>query len=113
MTNQPKRKPRPKVKKINTSTRHQWQTILKDIDTDNIPINLLQAISVNLIDGTNIRINIVELIADGNDPDFLDKVIRKKINDLESIIKSVDFFVSINAVAETVQPITDEMLKDL
>lgn len=113
MTNQRKRSQRPKLKKINTSSRAQWQGILKDIDKDNIPVRLLDSIQVNLIDGTVVKINIKELISQGHDPDELERSLRKRIDDLDHIIKDVDFFISIDAVADVVQPLTDEILKDL
>lgn len=113
MTNPPKRKPRSKLKKINTSTRQHWQRILKDIDTDHIPINLLQTITVNLIDDTKITINVQELLAEGNDPETLDRALRTKMRDLDHIIKDVDFFINVDAVADAVQPLTDKILKDL
>ena len=109
----PPKKPRSKVKKINISGRNHWKHILREIDKDNIPINLLQAISVNLVDDTKVTINIKELIEDGNDPEMLDTAIKQKIKDLDHIIKDIDFMISIDAVAELVQPITDKILKDL
>jgi hypothetical protein len=69
--------------------------------------------TVNLIDETKVTINIKELLDDGNDPEVLDRSIKEKIKDLDHIIKDIDFMISIDAVAELVQPITDEILKDL
>lgn len=115
MTNQSpqRKKPRLKVKKINVSIRDHWKHILREIDKENIPIHLLQAISVNLIDDTKVNINIRELLDNGNDPEILDTAIKAKIKELDHIIKDIDFMISIDAVAELVQPITDEILKDL
>jgi len=108
----PKRK-RPKLKKINISSRSQWQNIIRDVDTDHIPIRLVNAIGINLIDGTKVTINIRELIAAGNDPEELDQVLRSKFASLDNIIQDVDFYVDIEAVANAVQPLTDQILKDL
>lgn len=108
-----KRNPRPKLKKINISPRDNWKNILRDIEKDDIPINLLQGISVNLIDNTKVNINIKELLENGNDPESLDQAIKKKIKDLDHIIKDIDFLISIDSVVEIVQPLTDEILKDL
>lgn len=108
-----KRKPRSKLKKINTSVKHQWQSILNDIDTDNIPIRLLQSVTVNLIDETRVNINVRALLDEGNDPDQLEIALRKKFDELDDYITDVDFYISIDAIAEAVQPITDQILKDL
>lgn len=114
MTTSPrKRNLRPKLKKINTSSRHQWQNIIKDIEKENVPIRLLQSMVINLIDGTQINILVKDLIKDGNDPDMLESLLNKRINDLDQYIKDIDFYINIDAVADAVQPITDKILKDL
>lgn len=114
MTTSPrKRKPRQKLKKINTSSRKQWQSIIRDVDKDNVPIRLLQSLSVNLIDGTQITINIHDLITEGNDPEQLEKMLNKKLEELDQYIHDIDFYIDLDAVADTVQPITDQILKDL
>jgi hypothetical protein len=40
-------------------------------------------------------------------------MLDSKLKALDHIIEDVDFFVSIDDVVNTVQPITDEILKDL
>lgn len=108
-----KRKPRQKLKRINVSSREQWKRILKDVDKDEIPITLLQSITVNLIDGTQISIDIKELMKDGFEPDEIEQMLDLKLKSLDHIIEDVDFYVSIEEVVKTVQPITDQILKDL
>lgn len=114
MTTSPqKRKPRPKLKKINISSKQNWQNIIKDVDKDNVPIRLLQSMTVNLVDGTTININVKDLIKEGNDPDMIEKALNKKLDELDSYIKDIDFYINLDAVADAVQPITDQILKDL
>lgn len=114
MTTSPqKRKPRPKLKKINISSKQNWQNIIKDVDKDNVPIRLLQSMTVNLVDGTTININVKDLINEGNDPDVIEKALNKKLDELDNYIKDIDFYINLDAVADAVQPITDQILKDL
>jgi hypothetical protein len=113
MTPQPKRKQRQKLKKIITSNRVQWQKILKDIEKTEIPVELLESINVNLIDGSSVTIEIKELLEAGNDPEVLEQLLEVKLQALDNIIVNVDFFVSIKDVVNTVQPITNEILKKL
>lgn len=113
MSNQQPRKKRSKYKRVHISAKQHWQRILRDIDTDHIPITMLQAISVNLIDGTRVRINIKDLLDSGADPDELEQSMRLKIEALDAIIKDVDFYIDIDAVANTVQPMTDHILRNL
>lgn len=112
--NPPQRKKRqPKLKKVNVSAREQWKKILREVDKDEIPIGLLLSIDVNLIDGTQVNIDIRELIKEGNDPDQLKKTLDKKFHDMDDIINDIDFYINIDEIAKTVQPITDEILKNL
>lgn len=113
MPNQSRKKPRSKLKKINISARNQWRRILKDVEKNEIPINLLQAISVNLVDGTVVNIDVKELLASGQDPELVEEMLDLKLKALDDIIADVDFYVSIDDVVNTVQPITDRILKDL
>ena len=39
--------------------------------------------------------------------------INLRLHKMDSIIKDVDFFISIENVAKAVQPVTDSILKDL
>jgi uncharacterized membrane protein len=78
-----------------------------------VPVTLLEAISVLLIDGTEVRIDIKELLNDGMTPDEVEQMLNEKLTELDHIIKDVDFYVNIDDVANMVQPITDGFLKDL
>lgn len=113
MSAQPRKKPRSKLKKINVSPRDQWKSILRQVEKDEIPITMLQSLNVNLIDGTVVNIDIKELLKDGNDPGDIEEMLDLKLKALDHIIVDVDFFVSIDDVVSAVQPITDEILKDL
>lgn len=109
---QPKRK-RPKLKRLNVTTREKWNKIIKDVEKQEIPVTLLESISVNLFDGTVVNINIKELLLNGMTPEEIEQELNEKLTTLDHIIKDVDFFVSIDDVANTVQPITDSFLKNL
>lgn len=109
---QPKRK-RPKLKRLNVTTREKWNRIIKDVEKQEVPVTLLESISVNLIDGTIVNVDIKELLLKGMDPLEIEQVLNEKLTELDHIIRDVDFYVSIDDVASTVQPITDSFLKDL
>ena len=112
MSEQPK-KPNKKAKKVTLNKRKSWQDIVNDVDKKEVPVNVLEHISVQLIDGTNITINIKELIAEGQDPYEIETLLDEKFNELDKYIKNVDFFVDVDKVKDTVQPETDKVLKGL
>ncbi|CAB4221161.1 hypothetical protein UFOVP1636_166 [uncultured Caudovirales phage] len=113
MSPQPRKNPRSKLKKINVSPRDQWKKILKDVEKNEIPITLLRSLNVNLIDGTVVNIDVKELIDEGNDPSAIEEMLDSRLTALDHIIVDVDFYVDVDDVAKAIQPITDQILKDL
>ena len=114
MSEQKPQKPkRPRSKKLKVNKKEQWERILKDIDKNDVPIKCLESIQVNLRDGTSVLVDIAQLIAEGNDPEVVEFMVNSKLKALDHIIDDVDFFISVDLVAKTVQPITDSILKDL
>lgn len=109
---QPKSK-KPRLKRLNITPRDKWNKILKEVEKQEVPVAFLESVTVNLIDGTSISVNIKELIAEGMDPDEIEKILNEKLDSLDYIIKDVDFYVSIDDVANVVQPMTDNFLKNL
>jgi hypothetical protein len=53
------------------------------------------------------------LLNEGNDPDELEEMLKIKLEALDYIIEDMDFYISVKAVAQMVQPATDELLKNL
>lgn len=114
MAEQPKKPPRNKGKKITLNITKSWQDIVKGVDKREVPINILQAIEVLLLDGTMISIDIKKLIDDdGIDPAEIEIMLDEKFNELDQYIENVDFLVDIAKVVDTIQPETDKVLKDL
>lgn len=113
MSEQKPKKPRQKSKRLNLNTKSQWESILKSVEKKEVPIAMLNSLTVNLNDGTAVNINIKELLDEGNDPDELERMIKLKLRALDNIIEDIDFFISVTAVQKMVQPATDELLKNL
>jgi len=113
MSEQKPKKPRPKSKRLNLNSKSQWESILKSVEKKEVPIQMLNSLTVNLKDGGNVNINIKELLDEGNDPDELESLIKSKLVALDNIIEDIDFYISVTAVQKIVQPATDEILKNL
>jgi len=105
--------PRSKQLKLTITERAKWNRILKEVEKAEAPISVLQGITVNLIDGTQVDIDVEELLNEGILPEELEENINRKLRELDHIIKNVDFFISVENVAKTVQPFTDSLLRDL
>ena len=84
---------KPKPKKLTINSKTTWRNILKD--------------------GTLVTINIKEILADGADPDEVEDHVNLKLEELDSYIDNVDFFVDLDVVQQTIQPETDRILANL
>jgi hypothetical protein len=115
MSQQPKKPGAQKSKrhKLSISTADKWKQILKEVEKLEAPISVIQTITVSLVDGTQVDIDVQELIAEGMDINNLEREINQKLYDLDELIDNVDFFINIDHIANTVQPITDTLLKNL
>lgn len=112
MPEKPKQ-PRSKAKKLNLSVKKRWQDIVRGVDKKEVPVDVLQRILVNLIDGTTLTIDIKQLLAEGSAPIEIEELLNAKFQDLDEYIENVDFFIDIDKVVDTIQPATDKALKDL
>ena len=115
MSEQPKpRKQSRKSKKITLNKNKHWKDIINGIDKKEVPINILQQIIVKLVDGTDISIDIKQLLeVEGLEPDAIEELLDGKFNELDAYIENVDFLIDISKVVDTVQPETDKVLKGL
>ena len=113
MSQQPKKPRQQKSKRLKVSKKEQWERILKDVEKKEVPIGCLESIQVNLRDGTSVIVDIKQLLADGQDPELVEYMVNSKLKALDHIIDDVDFYISVDSVAKTVQPITDSILRDL
>ena len=110
---QPKKPQRSRAKKVVLNDKRRWQDIVNDVDKKEVPVDVLQRIVVKLIDGTDLSIDIKQLLEDGNNPDEIEELLNAKFHDLDQYIENVDFFIDIDSVVKAVQPETDKVLKDL
>jgi len=114
MSEKPKKPQRNKSKKITLNSTKSWKDIVESVDKREVPIDILQAIDVVLVDGTVISIDIRKLIdEDGMNPSEIETMLDDKFNELDRYIQNVDFMVDIAKVVDTVKPETDKVLKGL
>lgn len=95
------------------NARQRWEQILRSVTKEEVPVELLESLTVNLVDGTKVHVDIKELLADGRDPRDIEDHINQRLSDLNDMIVDVDFFISIDRVSETVLPMTNKILKNI
>jgi hypothetical protein len=94
----------------------RWQHIIDNVDKTNVPVECIDRIVIKLngIYGFKQKtINIGTLKLNGLEPEEIEAVIARALNDLQDDIKKVDFFLDLEAVADIVQPETEHFLKNL
>ena len=110
---EPKKPRLPKSKRLNLNKKEQWERLLKEVSKEQVPVNVLLYITLNLKDGSSVEVNIEQLLSEGADPDDVEQLINTKLVALDDYITDVDFHISVDSVAKTVQPFTDNLLKNL
>ena len=86
---------------------------MAEIDKPEAPISVIDKIEVQLLDGTVFDINVRELLNEGHDPEMLEEMINAKLDAANHLIKDANFYINSDYVANTVQPITNSILKNL
>ncbi len=99
--------------KLNLSSKAKWKTILEDVEKKEIPVEVIDRLSVNMVDGTTIIIDIREMLAAGTEPTVIHVELQKKLAEMDLYINDIDFHINIDAVVNTIQPATDKILKNL
>lgn len=109
----PKKPRQPKSKRLKLSQKEEWTKILKEVEKNEVPVHFLKSITVNLKDGTAVDVNITQLISEGIDPGVIERQLNERLKELDDYIEDVDFYINIDSVSKTVQPFTDDLLKNL
>jgi len=91
----------------------KWEHILRDVDKNKIPVQFIRKLVVKLSGKRQHTINIKKLIGQGLESDHIEGVINNNLSDLEDQIVSVEFVLDVETIADTVQPATDDLLKNL
>ena len=91
----------------------KWEHILRDVEKSRVPVQFIKKIVVKLTGKKQHTINIQTLMKQGLEPDEIEEVVSRKLNDLEPLINSFEFVLNVESIAETVQPETDKLLSKL
>lgn len=91
----------------------KWEHILEDIEKSKVPVQFIKKIIVKMVGKKQHTINIQALLKQGLDPNEVEEVISRKLNELDPLINSFEFVLNVESIAETVQPETDKLLNKL
>jgi hypothetical protein len=91
----------------------KWNHILETVEKNKIPIQFIKKLVLKLDGKRQQTINVERLLAQGLDMEELEQTVSKKISAVEDDISSIEFVLDIKAISDTIQPTTDELLKNL
>lgn len=109
----PKQPRRSKRLKLLITERDKWKQILADIEKPEAPVSVIEKIEIELFDGTVFDINVRDLLEEGYSEHELEDMINSRMDAVDFLIKDANFFINADHVANTVQPITNRILKNL
>jgi glycerate-2-kinase len=99
--------------RLDSEVEHDWENVISTIDKDHVPINCVKKVLFKLKGGKQKTINLARLRKDGLDLEQIEEVVTRQMIELSAEIVNMDFVIDINVVRETVQPLTNELLKNL
>ena len=91
----------------------QWGRIVNDVDKDHVPITCVKKVVFKTMDRRQRSINLRTLRRQGIDDESIESAVGKFIQDHEHEIVSMELVLDVEAVAATVQPETDRLLKGM
>lgn len=91
----------------------RWEDLVEDVNKTDVPVDCIKRVVIKLKDGRRRYLNMSTLRKKGLDPLELEGVLNQKLEEYDSQIANVDFFVDVEQVADIVQPETDKMLGGL
>ena len=98
---------------LNDDLLKKWEHIIADVNKTEVPLECIKKVIIKLIGGKQRTINLHTLRKQGLDYEDIEALLTRTINELDAIIRDIDFVVDISAVAEMVQPETDKLLGKL
>jgi hypothetical protein len=91
----------------------KWEHIVNDVEKTKIPIEFIKKIILKLNGRRQRTINIQSLVKQGFDNEEIEEAVTRKLQEYDDEMMGIEFVLDIEGIAETVQPETDKMLKNL
>lgn len=91
----------------------KWEHILEDVDKNKIPVQFIRKLIIKLEGKKQQTLNIEKFLSQGLDPDQIEDVVSRKLQELDDLVVGVEFILNVQSIADTVQPETDKLLGNL
>lgn len=91
----------------------KWERLLEGVDKKKIPIEFIKKLVLKLEGRRQQTINIAKFLSQGREPEEIEEAVSRKLLELDDQVVSIEFVLNVESIAETVQPATDQLLKNL
>jgi hypothetical protein len=91
----------------------KWEHILEDVEKSKVPVQFIKKIVVRMVGKKQHTINIQSLLKQGLEPEEIEEIVGRKLNELDPLITSFEFILNVELIADSVQPQTDKLLNKL
>ena len=91
----------------------KWEHILEDVETTKIPVEFIKKMVVKLNGKKQHTIKIEKFLKQGLGPDQIEDIVSRKLQELDDSSVGIEFILNVQNIADTVQPTTDDLLKNL
>jgi len=91
----------------------KWEQLIQEVDMEDVPLELIERITVDLVTGKTLEFNIQELFAQGLSTSEIQLYVQEEIRDTHVSVASVIYHVHIRNVASKTEKLTQDLLKDI
>jgi len=91
----------------------KWEHILEDVEKNKIPVEFIKKLVIKLEGKKQHTINIEKFLTQGLDPEQIEDVVSRKLQELDDSVVGVEFILNLQNIADTIQPETDKLLNRL
>ena len=91
----------------------KWEHILEDVEKNKIPVEFIKKLVIKLQGKKQHTINIEKFLNQGLDPEQIEDVVSRKLQELDESVVGVEFILNVQNIADVVQPETDRLLGKL
>lgn len=91
----------------------KWEQIVNDVEKEHVPIECVKKVVFRNNENKQKTINLKTLKKQNLNIEEVCSVVERYIQENEDSIVSIEFVIDIEAVAEILQPETDELLKGM
>jgi hypothetical protein len=91
----------------------KWEHILEDVEKNKIPVEFIKKLVIKMQGKKQHTINIEKFLTQGLDPDQIEEIVSRKLQELDDMVVGVEFILNVQNIADAVQPETDKLLNRL